>query len=120
MGRMMRKLLCCLMLAAVICGALWTGNTASTAGPAKGPDEGVKDICVFLPYDGTSEEVVFSALAATGKRLAECTGGNLIQYKGAAATIDALADAVENSAVVIIGSHGLSGFITLTTDAGLT
>lgn len=52
----MKKLLCCLMLAAVICGGLWTGNTASAAGAARGPADGVKDICAFLPYYGTQKD----------------------------------------------------------------
>ena len=119
MLKRMKKLLCCLMLAAVICGGLWTGNTASAAGPAKGPDEGVKDVCVFLPYHGTERDN-FGSLIPLGEKVASYTGGETKIYKGAEATVDKLAKAMETCAVVFIGSHGSDGSFGIQNTAGLT
>ena len=81
--------------------------------------DGVRDICVFLPYAGTKKDF-YAQYEALGERLADYTGGDLICWQGTEASVTRLAAALEECAVVIIGTHGASpgGFIGLTTDAG--
>ena len=107
-----------MLLILSLAGVMAVGVHAAGAS-SYGPESGVKDVCVFLPYDGTARNN-FSALEHVGETVAAYTGGELLCYKGTEATIDRLAAAVEKCAVVIIGSHGNSGTFGLTTDNGLT
>ncbi len=113
-----RKLLVILIVLFAVTGMMPTRVHAESAA-SYGPETGVKDVCVFLPYDGTTHNN-FARLEHVGEEVAAVTGGELLCYKGTEATIDRLAAAVESCAVVIIGSHGNSGTFGLTTDAGLT
>ena len=106
-----------LMLLILSLAGLTAVGVQAAGASSYGPESGVKDVCVFLPYDGTTRNN-FSALEHVGETVAAYTGGELLCYKGTEATIDRLAAAVEKCAVVIIGSHGNSGTFGLTTDNG--
>lgn len=64
-----------------------------------------KDVYVFQPYYGIDLSFT-TQYQAEGQAIAEATGGTYHLYTGAAATIDAVADAMEQGAVVIFDSHG--------------
>ena len=100
---------------------LGTGADIQATGFNNGstPD-GVVNVCTFVPYDGT-EKNNFMGHEDLGKAIASYTGGTSTYYGGTNADIDTLAKALEECAVVVIGSHGTgSGAIGVTTNTGLT
>ena len=74
-----------------------------------------RDVCVFLPYEGTDEDN-FMGLSELGVKVRNITGGELVTYQRSMATIDNLADALETCGVVIIGTHGGTGCIGVYSD----
>ena len=90
-----------------------------------------RDVYLFAPYYelDSSFEGEGGGYDTWGGILAHFTGGEYIRYDREAATIDALADALEDSAVVLIDSHGdtdtgdsygSSSYICLQSGAGIT
>ena len=81
------------------------------------------DVAVFCPYAGTSNHLANTASLSEslGSMLVFRTGGESHAYEGSAATIDALADALESCCVVFIDTHGTnSGYLCLRTGSGIT
>ena len=86
------------------------------------------DVCLFAPYYGLDDgfEGVGGTYDSWGAALAHFTGGNYARYERAEATVDAIADAVESCAVVLIDSHGeldpegTTSFICLQSGRGIT
>ena len=86
------------------------------------------DVCLFAPYYGLDDafEGPGGIYDSWGETLAHFTGGQYHRYERSEATIDAIADAVESCAVVLIDSHGdrdpegVSSFICLQSGRGLT
>ncbi len=71
----------------------------------RGGSAGSVDVAVFQPYYGIDSS--FQATYSTeGTRIAKAMGGESTTYKTTAATIDAIADALERCGVVIFDSHG--------------
>ena len=66
---------------------------------------GAKDVYVFQPYYGIDSSFT-TQYQDEGKRIAEATGGTYHLYTQTAATVDAVADAMEQGAVLIFDSHG--------------
>ncbi len=62
-------------------------------------------VSVIEPYYGLDDSFT-KQYQTEGTNLAKATGGTYTLYKTDAATIDAIADALETSAVVIFDSHG--------------
>ena len=118
MKKTLRRSVLLMLLILMLAGVMAVGVHAAGAS-SYGPESGVKDVCVFLPYAGTLKDY-YAQYEHLGEVLASFTGGELLCYKGSDATIDRLASAVENCAVVLVGSHGNSGTFGLTTDDGLT
>ena len=65
-----------------------------------------KNIAVFEPYYGLSSDNWNNCDEALIKSLANLTGGTYSTYLSTNATIEALADALESCAVVIVNTHG--------------
>ena len=94
-------------------------ETSSIERSSKFPQEGIADVCAFLPYSGTTKDN-FSTCANVAETAASYTGGEVLCYKGKDATIDKLAKALESCAMVIIGSHGNNGAFGIINDEGIT
>lgn len=75
---------------------------------AKSPEASGRDVYLFAPYYelDSSFEGADGSYDNWGGILAHFTGGNYYRYEREEATIDALANALEDSAVVLIDSHG--------------
>ncbi len=96
--------------------------------PAKKSGGKARDICLIAPYYGLDED--FEGIDGTydqwSQILAAFTGGSYTLLTQTGATIDALADALESCAVVLIDSHGqingeeTTSYICLDTTEGLT
>lgn len=98
----------------------------------KSPEVSGRDVYLFAPYYelDNSFEGVGGSYDSWGGILAHFTGGNYYRYEREKATIDALANALEDSAVVLIDSHGntdtgdsydpTSSYICLQSGAGIT
>ena len=86
------------------------------------------DVCLFAPYYGLDDafEGIGGSYDTWGAVLAHFTGGHYERYERTEATVDAIADAVESCAVVMIDSHGeldpegVTSFICLQSGRGLT
>ena len=65
------------------------------------------NVAVFQPYYGIDTSFT-TQYADEGTSIAETTGGTCTVYRKADATIDAIADALESSAVVFFDSHGVT------------
>lgn len=70
-----------------------------------GPDNGAKDVVLIEPFYGTDSSFT-RQYQTEASSIAKATGGTYTLYKTSAATIDAVADGIENAAVVIFDSHG--------------
>ena len=79
------------------------------------------DVGVFLPYDGYDNDI-FGNLDELKDVIAAYTGGDITVWRGSEASIDRLADLIEDCTVILIGSHGTDpgGVFIIHTDAGLT
>ncbi len=116
--------------------ARMTGCQSASSAPVELPEEAAikaatasaRDVYLFGPYYGLDETFDFKAGSydTWGKALAHCTGGSFDRYTQSRATIDALAAAIEDAAVVLIDSHGetdsdwRTSYICLQTDRGIT
>lgn len=78
-------------------------ETVSYAKRGNNPDS--KDVVVIEPFYGTDSSFT-KQYQNEGNSIAKATGGTYTLYKTSAGTIDAIADALESSAVVIFDSHG--------------
>ena len=86
------------------------------------------DVSLFAPYYGLDDafEGQGGKYDTWGVILAHFTGGNYNRYERTEATVDAIADAVESCAVVLIDSHGeldpegVTSFICLQSGKGIT
>ena len=67
------------------------------------------DVYLVEPYYGLDSSFTLQYQTEC-KRIAEATGGTYTLYKGEAATIDAVAEAVENGGVVVFDSHGSTDY----------
>ena len=84
-------------------------KTMELALPAvKAPEASGRDVHLFAPYYelDNSFEGAGGSYDNWGGILAHFTGGSYYRYEREEATIDALANALEDSAVVLIDSHG--------------
>ncbi len=98
----------------------------------KSPEVSGRDVYLFAPYYelDNSFEGVGGSYDNWGGILAHFAGGNYYRYEREEATIDALANALEDSAVVLIDSHGdtdtgdsydpTSSYICLQSGEGIT
>ena len=101
--------------------------SAAKLSAIKSTDKG-RDVCLIAPYYGLDED--FGGLGGAydnwGQVLASFTGGTYTLLTQTDATIDALAEALESCAVVLIDSHGqindekTTSYICLDTREGLT
>ncbi|MBE6932438.1 MAG: S-layer homology domain-containing protein [Ruminococcaceae bacterium] len=98
---------------------------------AKSTTASGRDVYLFAPYYGLDNdfEGEDGSYDEWGGILAHFTDGDYYLYEREAATIDAIADALENSAMVIIDSHGntdtgdiygTSSYICLQSGRGIT
>lgn len=71
----------------------------------KGGSSSSAEVAVFQPYYGIDSSFK-TTYSNEGKSIAQAMGGTSTTYRTTAATIDAIADALERSAVVIFDSHG--------------
>ena len=71
----------------------------------RGGSAGSVNVATFQPYYGLDSSFQ-TTYATEGQRIAAATGGASTNYKTTAATIDAVASALENCGVVIFDSHG--------------
>lgn len=92
-----------------------------------------KDVYVIEPYYGIDSSFT-KQYQQEGKAIAEAIGGTYTLYTKTAATVDAIADAIEQGAVVIFDSHGdtdyargtdyttgaTTSYLLLQTDKGIT
>ncbi len=108
-----------------------TAEQKSTTAQVKAPSTIGRDVYLFAPYYELDKgfEGEDGAYDTWSGILAHFTGGNYYKYLREEATIDALADALEEAAVVLIDSHGdtetgtadaLSSYICLQSGAGIT
>ena len=67
------------------------------------------DVAVFQPYYGIDSSFT-TRYRNEGDTLAEATGGTATTYLTTQATVDAIADALETSGVVIFDSHGTTDY----------
>lgn len=72
---------------------------------ANGPSDNAKDVVLIEPFYGTDSSFT-KQYQNEASSIAKATGGTYTLYKTSAATIDAVADGIENAAVVIFDSHG--------------
>ncbi len=72
---------------------------------AKGSSPGSTDVAVFQPYRGLDSNFT-NQYPEDGARIAQALGGTSTTYKTTAATVDQIAKALEDCAVVIFDSHG--------------
>ena len=102
-------------------------ETQSPAPPRKATAAG-RDVCVFAPYCGLDKdfEGVEGSYGTWSNILARFTGGSCLRYEQGYATVDRIAGAVQNAAVVIIDSHGetdarnRTSYICLQSGEGIT
>ena len=95
----------------------------------KGGVPGSQHVTTFQPFYGIDSNFT-NQYADEAVHLAGATGGAYSVYRGYDASIDAIADAIESSAVVLLDSHGLTdtmnlakantSYIALTSGDGLT
>lgn len=71
----------------------------------RGGSASAKDVAVFQPYYGLDRSFT-KQYVNEGTAIAKATGGTSTSYITSEATINAVADALETSAVVIFDSHG--------------
>lgn len=67
------------------------------------------DIYLFEPYYGLSDDFT-DHYQTEAKALAAQTGGTYHYYKGGAATVENIADALEKGGVIIFNSHGTTDY----------
>ena len=72
---------------------------------ARSNTPGGKDVYVFQPYYGIDSDFT-EQYVTESKRIAQKLGGTATTYRTSEATIDAVASAMEQGAVVIFDSHG--------------
>ena len=95
-------------------------SEASTQSLENSPDtetisyarRGVKhgsDVYLFEPYYGLSDDFT-DLYQGMAKKLAAKSGATYHYYKGDAATVDAVADALESGGVIILNSHGTTDY----------
>ena len=104
------------------------GTETYAFGSRGGQPDGV-DVTVFQPYYGIDLDFT-TQYPDEGVSIARTAGGTCTVRRGDDATIDAIADALETSAVVIFDSHGITdedalspantSYLCIGTDAGLT
>ena len=81
------------------------GGVETVSYVAKGGSPGSADVAVFQPYIGLDSSFS-SQYANEGRRIAAALSGTGTTYKTTAATVDQIAMALEDCAVVIFDSHG--------------
>ena len=87
-----------------------TAETVITTSYAtKGGYPGSKDVYLIQPYYGI-DEAFTEQYETEANVIAAATGGTVTIYRTTGATIDAVADAVENGAVVLFDSHGTTDY----------
>ena len=70
---------------------------------------GSRDVGVFVPYSGSYYFYADKAIAE-GQALADSTGGQLRVYTAENCTVDSLAQALEESGILLINSHGRTDY----------
>ncbi|MBQ6430709.1 MAG: S-layer homology domain-containing protein [Oscillospiraceae bacterium] len=76
----------------------------------KGGSPGSANVAVFQPYRGLDSSFT-NQYPEEGKRIAQALGGTGTTYKTTAATVDQVAKALEDCAVVIFDSHGDTDYV---------
>lgn len=90
---------------------LETAPTVLTSGPAKKSGSPVSnDIYLIQPYYGLDSSFTTQYLDEANQ-IASVMGGNVTTYRTNAATIDAVADAMEAGGIVIFDSHGDTDYV---------
>ena len=85
-------------------GVETTGSAVKAGGPASA------DVAVFQPYIGLDSSFT-NQYSEEGGSIAQALGGTSATYKTTAATVDQVAAALEDCAVVILDSHGDTDYI---------
>ncbi len=85
-------------------GEIETASYAARGGTTTG-----KDVYVIGPWYG-SDNSFTNQYKTEGQRIAKATGGTCTVYSGTKATIGSVAKAMENGAVVIFDSHGVTDY----------
>ena len=85
----------------------------TTSYAVRGGSPSAKNVAVFQPYYGLDSSFT-TTYPNEAKAIAQATGGTATTYKTSAATIDAIADALESCAVVIFDSHGDTDYYSMT------
>ena len=80
-------------------------GTETVSYATRGGNTGGVNVAVFQPYYGLDSSFK-TTYSTEGTRIAQALGGTSTTYKTTAATIDQVADALENCGVVIFDSHG--------------
>lgn len=96
--------------------------------PLRRAAPGGRDVCVFAPYCGLDEdfEDADGSYGTWSRIAARFTGGTCRRYEQDYATVDRLAAAVQDAALVMIDSHGetdaqkRTSYICLQSGAGIT
>ena len=87
-----------------------TENVTQTVSYAtRGGSPDAKDVYVIGPWYG-SDDSFTNQYKTEGQRIAKATGGTYTLYSGSDATISNVAKAMENGAVVIFDSHGVTDY----------
>ncbi len=68
-----------------------------------------RDVYLFQPYYGLDSSFT-TQYQREAERIAQATEGSYHYYKGNAATIDAVADAIEDGGVILFDSHGSTDY----------
>lgn len=90
-------------------GAAVEGSVETVSYAKKGGSPDSVDVAVFQPYYGIDSS--FSTRYKNeGASIAKATGGTSTPYLTTAATVDAIADAMETCGVVIFDSHGTTDY----------
>ena len=86
-----------------------TGADSTVESYARRDAQHGRDVYLFQPYYGL--DLSFTTQYQTeARRTAQATEGTYHYYKGNAATVDAIADAMEDGGVVIFDSHGSTDY----------
>ncbi len=91
-------------------GAAVEGSVETVSYTKKGGSPDSVDVAVFQPYYGIDRSFT-TRYKDEGASIAEATGGTSTTYLTTAATVDAIADAMETCGVVIFDSHGTTDYV---------
>ena len=85
-------------------------DTVTYSYGTRGEKTGAKDVYVIQPYYGIDKDFT-TQYVTEAQKIAKDLGGNATVYRTSNATIDTIADALEQGAVVIFDSHGDTDYV---------